>query len=121
MTDLSDLKALKLRVANIKNQMRDMYKRGVWLGMQERNLKIKLKLAQVKYRKLYMKIYSKNYYKSSPEAVIRAVKKYKKTPKGIRSRKKYQRSDKNKERMKRYEQSEKGLKRQKTYRERRKQ
>lgn len=70
---------------------------------QFNSLKKELGKLQKEYRTLYMRIYARTYYKRRPEAVIRAVTKYKKTRKGIRSTRRYEDSDKNRERLRRYE------------------
>ncbi len=98
MTDKSDLKELNLQIKNLKNEMRAVRKNKS--KTKDKALEQKLKIAQVDYRQLYMKIYSKEYYKLNPEVVIRAVTKYKLSAKGIRSRDKYEQSAKGKARKK---------------------
>lgn len=45
---------------------------------EKKKLKKEIQLAQAKYRKLYMKNYSKKYYQEKPEIVKSAVMRYKK-------------------------------------------
>lgn len=112
MSELAQLDELKSQIKYHKCKINDNKKNK----KPTRELVAKLKRIQSEYRKIYMKIYCRKYYLEHPEVVIRAIKRYNKSPKGIRSRKKYEKSDKNKKRQKRYETSEKGYIRQAKYR-----
>ena len=104
------LKELQLKITDLKTKPQSG--KNLYQLMKLIGERMELKTT---HRKLYQKIYSKNYYKDNPEIVIRAVTKYNKTDKGIRSRSKYNKSETNKARQKRYEKTEKAKKRHAKY------
>ena len=121
-TQLAQLRKMKKAIHDLKVKITWMKKQHPQddrktIHVPTKRLQLKLIALQKEYRKEYQRQYSKSYYALHPEIVIRAVKKYNKTEKGIRSRSKYNESDRNKARQKRYEKTEKARRRHAKYKQ----
>jgi len=112
----SSLNLLKNKIIDLKKQIKE--EKNTEGDANHLSILVKkLKKISKSYRKLYMKIYSENYYAQHPDKVIKAVMKYQNTPKGKLVREKYNKSEKKKQARKRYELTIKAKQRQIKWRE----